>query len=269
MVTLMKSHPDSSFATRRKRSAGMTFLEIVVAFGIFSGIMLTYMQSQLSVLLLNQTTKFEASGTNVIRRQLEEAVSMAYDNKDKAGGVAKGYVYYLRRMRDRLETAGNPSDHPITVTLNGSILTYTFAVPEPGWSPMQGDELAASPSATGTIRVFLNEAAVPAEFDGWGDLAPDGTITLNTNGGFDMNDNGKLNDDFTDLLGVGALFGQSDLMVVPGEARIVYYANPGDKQNGVRPVYETVRYFLINDEEPGSPKNYGTSSGSVPVRPPA
>lgn len=262
MVTLMKSHSDSSIAMRRKRSAGMTFVEVVVALGIFSAIMVTYLQSQLSVLVLNQTTKYETAGTNVIRRQIEEAVSMAYDSKVKAGGVAKGYVYYLREMQKRLETHGGGSDYPITVRLNGQVLTYTFPVPEPGWSPLRKDELAVSPAATGVIRVFLSEDAVPSYFNNWGDLAVNGTFTPNTNGGFDMNENGKYHDDFSGLLNTGALFAQSDLTVVPVEAQIVYYANAHDKQNAIRPVYEVTRNFLINDEALDK-IGYNTSAGSV------
>lgn len=254
MIALMKSKPGDKFVQRRKHSAGMTLFEVVVAVGILTAVLLAFLQSQASMLLVNQMTKYETSGTNVIRRQLEEIISMAYDSKDKAGGVAKGLVYYLREMKKRLDASS-----PVSVALNGGVLTYTFLVPEPGWSSFRGGEVSESKSATGVLRIYLREQDVPAGFRDWGDLEADGSITPSGISGFDMDGNFKYTDDFTALFADGALFGQSGLKVLPVQAEIKYYRSTVDKIADQSPVYTVTRNFLINDEALGN-SEYGVAS---------
>ena len=277
MKIISKKCIGNSRGRTRRGSGGFTLLEVVIAFGLLAVMIIGFLQLQFSILHTNKIVQLETAGTMVMRRQFEELVAMANENKEDGAGVAKGLLYYLKQVNAQTNSTGNPNTwsassggigtNRIGVALDDDVLTYSFAVPNVGgmlWRPAltgeSGDDVSGTGDerrkiefnelAIGTIKIYLGESTVPSEFYSWGDVGAAGGFTPSGLPGFDMNDNRVYTEVFTGLLtsDSATAFPASTLLSLPMRGEIAYYKSKKDMELAVPVPYYTVRRtFVIND----------------------
>lgn len=235
----------------RKGSAGMTLIELMIAAGLLAVVITMFLNAQFSSMLSNRQVRERASGTFILRRQMEELQSAAFANRSQGHGVAKGLVFILQEISKKVLASG--SDSPVSVELDGNEIVYSFLVPEPGWRPLApdgADSAVPEPyrNARGRIRVLLDEntAAFP-EFESvrtWGDIRADNLVDDDSATFFDMNNNQRAGDNFTYLFTASdAVYAQSDLTRVIVIGEIDYYANEADRDRGIP--WHTLRRSMV------------------------
>lgn len=250
-----------AMACRSSGRAGMTLLEVMMCIALLIPMLLGFSYMALGSAQLNRKTEMVVAGTNAISAKMATIAAAASDNWITADGSnAKGFVKYLRDLRDVSDSPSVSGNVPYRITWHNSegILVYEFAVAHPG--AKVGDatfvdaslESAQYDLARGVMYVYLREDAVPADFYTWSDLQlSGGSETLAANGKtfFDMNGDGKGNGDFANLL-TGSSY--SDLMSLPVSVSVMYYPSK--------------KYFEQARDLPVGPGNYpdtGYSTVSV------
>ena len=180
--------------------SGFTLLEIMMAMGIFSIVILAFLQILMSVHRTNKALAASMTANSVIRTQADEALGAAAENAAAFGNYARSFVNYYGTqiaivnslaIEDTLPIGPNGTRVPRVRFENGDReLIYTFAVPEPGFSSRYvattqtwsdgaapGD-LIPYPYGIGELRVYLSESAMPNK---QGDLTGRPPITNSQN----------------------------------------------------------------------------------------
>lgn len=208
--------------TRRAR-AGLTLIELVLATGLLTVVLLYTMLALMSLVRLNRLTALEITATNAMRSQIEEVMTVARDNvgRDDITNQARAVIhYYGTEFRNEKIALGPLSDYDygfgddveekdkdyinidrVVLAGDGNKLTYYFGVPGPGdASRISNDgELEGqvmSSRGVGTMVIYLDEQSVPPaeEVDSnwafmWKDL---GVEKERIQKGFDMNRDGHI-----------------------------------------------------------------------------
>lgn len=243
---------------RGRGEGGFTLLEVVMAVAILTLVFLATLLELFAVVRQNRLTAMEITATNVMRRQLEEAVAAAGDNQKAAKGAAKGVVRYLMAIRDRLDTRAAGA-YPVVVATDraAGTITYEFVVPAPGSASRDltsaaADEQNAYDRARGRMIVYLRENAVPTDFSVWNNMKAGTTgPTPARLAGFDMNGDGKLDGDFLALtenaMGGVDRYAETSMFSLPVRFQVDFYPSVAAK-NADRPFYTSTRNRIINDD---------------------
>lgn len=258
---------------RKHSSMGFSLIEVVLVFALLTSAVLSLLFTAMGAVRLNRLTELEVAGSNVINGQLNTLLAIARDNRQLAGGIAKGALYYMQELENKLPS----QPYPVWVKLEGNVLYYEFAIPEPGKSlpglvTVGGSYLRSSDDslrdntyglARGVMEFYLNEKNVPNQFLTWSDINASGSGEVYTEvvrTFYDMDADNKDTGDFSDLMGASsAKYAASKLASLPVVVRLRYYRNVDDleaEKDSSRPgfisgvdssIISFSRSYVIND----------------------
>lgn len=231
----------------RRARAGLTLIELVLATGLLTVVLLYTLMALLSLIRLNRVTALEITATNAMRSQIEEVMTVARDNvgHNDISNQARAVIYYYGTNFDDEKIALGPKKANIDrvdLAGDGKTLTYFFGVPEPGQAARvagggDAEVQAMSPLGVGKMVIYLDEQSVPPADATWSMMWKDlGDERKKVTSGFDMNrdghiDNRRIDGDerekiTADLLRDSSKFDEAvDIVQAPIDITVTYYAN--------------------------------------------
>lgn len=225
---------------------GFTLLEVMLAMGIFSIVMVAFLQILMGVHRTNAALTASMTANSVIRSQADEALGAAVENAAAFGNYARSLVNFYGTQIAAVNSTADADSLPIgpngakvsrvTLENSGNELVYRFAVPEPGfysryladtqtWSDgADAGDLVLYTRGVGEMRIYLDESVMPRQGNLTSREELEGYIIWETKSKDGDAGDGELTNEFT---GVASLANPPESFTRAfADITVIYYDDP-------------------------------------------